>query len=334
MVDELGGSLLAQAVGIDVHRGQLGGQQMGIEGIVEGDHGHIPRYGQAQPGAGTLQSGNQHIIADHKGCGPVLPAQQLGKHPDTFLGDGGHFHTVVLHNGQAMEQVGKLVAAAAVGGEQEVIPVAKIPDTAVAQAVEIVGGLPACQQVVIVDADGLTLRLQILTHGDIQHAVLPQIFGHRIVSPGVQQHEAVGSAAPVEQADGGQDLAVILPGDDAANDLPLVTDLADAPDGLQEEGIVIGLPVNGGQHDADGVGSCLGLELGGGGLLVAQPGHGLPNLLPGFRADSRIPVAHTGYGGGGYPCQFGDVFDGYCHTLHFLCIRNAVSANGTKLVSF
>lgn len=76
IAQELIGGFLAQLDGIDVHRGELGRCQLGVQGIVEGDDGHILRDGQLHPCADPFQSQGQHIIADHEGCGPVLPCEQ------------------------------------------------------------------------------------------------------------------------------------------------------------------------------------------------------------------------------------------------------------------
>ena len=69
MVDDLVCRLLTQEEGVDIHGSELGGGQLGIEGIVEGDDGDVIGDPQSLLEAYPLQRQRQHIVADHEGRG-------------------------------------------------------------------------------------------------------------------------------------------------------------------------------------------------------------------------------------------------------------------------
>ena len=76
MAYHLGGCLDSQLAGIHIHGCQGRKGESGEKGIVKGQDGYIPRYGQPQTNTGLLQGHCQYVIADQYGRGSVLPCEQ------------------------------------------------------------------------------------------------------------------------------------------------------------------------------------------------------------------------------------------------------------------
>ena len=193
-----------------------------------------------------------------------------------------------------------------------VLSLAQEANAAVTQTVEVVGGIPSCQQVVIVDAQGGSGAVLGLAHDDVGDALFTQIVVDYIILPGIQQDKTVDPAAQVQGFHTVQQFRIVLTGDDGAGSLALIADLADAPDGLQEKVVFKGILVGGGQNDADHFD---GLMHRGflGGHLVAKLSDGFADPFRGFLADGGVVVADPGDGGGGDSGQSGDILDGNSH---------------------
>lgn len=330
MVDDLVCRLLTQEEGVDIHGSELRGGQLGIEGIIEGDDGDVIGDPQALLDADPFQRQGENIIADHKGRGPIRAVQKPLQIGQSRGMDTLHLHTVFRFHRQLMQEQGKLIAGTAVGSVEVAVPAADVADASVTQIVKIIRCLPASQQIVVVDADRLPRQVAGLAHDHIQQSMLAQVLHHEILPLGVEQEEAVHPSAAVEGLDGAQELMVVGASDHGAGYAALVADLADSPDGLQVEGIFVGIPIRGRQHDGNGLhrGNHLGLRCSGG-QLIAQLRHGSAHLVLSLPADCRVVVAHTGHGGGGDTGQFCHILDRHCHKkpLPFLK-RHAKNAPG------
>ena len=212
-----------------------------------------------------------------------------------------------------MLQQGELITRFPVGRKQECVFTAKITDSAVAQIIEVVGSFPTGQQIVVVNADGLAGKLIGLSYQDIQTSLVTQKVHNRIILLGIQNHKAICLAAADQGAHGSDKFIVILAGDDGADHLTLVAELADSPDGLQVEGILIHLPLGRRKNNADHA-NALGLgtadrKVG----FITQLHHGPAYTLFGFFTDRGVVVAYSGYRRGGYPGQRRNIFDRNSH---------------------
>ena len=190
----MGCGLLAQLIGIDGNSGQLGRGQLAVEGIVEGDDGEISGDGQSGCGTGPFQNQSQKVIADNECGGPVFPAEQLPQGRIIRI-DMLHFDAVFRPGRQSMEQHGKLPAGLTVCGVDMLFAFSQETDPPVSQIVQIVGGIPACQQIVIVNAWGGAGGILRLAHKNIGQRLFAQIIGNHIIFPGIQQNKSVDAAA-------------------------------------------------------------------------------------------------------------------------------------------
>jgi hypothetical protein len=141
-----------------------------------------------------------------------------------------------------------------------------------------------------------------------------QVGCHRAVLFGIEQDKAICLRVGHHALDGIQNFGIVLPGDDGVHIPPLVAELPDAADDLQMEGVLVDIPLGGGQNDADGLGKGLhrfGLKV----RLIAQLCHNAAHPLLGFPADGRAVLAGAGHGGGRYPRRRCHILDGNCHSL-------------------
>ena len=84
MAYHLGGCLDSQLAGIHIHGCQGRKGESGEKGIVKGQDGHIPRYGQPQTNTCLLQGHCQYVVADQYGRGSVLPCEQGRQGPVSY----------------------------------------------------------------------------------------------------------------------------------------------------------------------------------------------------------------------------------------------------------
>ena len=209
-----------------------------------------------------------------------------------------------------IEKQSKLISGTAICSIQVRMGASDITDPSVSQFIQIVGGIPAGLEIVVVDTDRLIGKLSGFTNDDIHQSVFTQVVYNDVVGEGLQNDKIVNAVALMEISDRFQDLCEILTGNDHGCHMALIADLADAADGFEIEGIFIGFTVRRGQDDADIPNGRNGKILLDGGQLITQFLDDFLNPLSGFFADGGIVVAHAGHSRGGNTCPFGDIF--YC----------------------
>ena len=269
---------------------------------------------QPQLAAELFQHHGQNVVADDHGGGAVRGGEEGFQRLLVRIVPGVDLHAVLFAGGDAVPAQGHLVAPLSLGGEQHRIADPKIGNAAVAHFVEVIGGFLPGKGVVVVDVDGLVGRLRRFAHNDVEQPFAAQIRRHRAVLFGIEQDEAVRLCVGHHALDGVQHLGVVLPGDDGVHIPPLVAELPDAPDDLQMEGVLVDVPLGGGQNDADGLGKSfhgLGLEIG----LIAQLRHDAAHPLFGLPADGRAVLAGAGHRGRRNACCCGNIFDGNGHSV-------------------
>lgn len=213
-----------------------------------------------------------------------------------------------------MLEQGHLVTALTLCRKQHGIADTEIGNAAVAHFIEVIGGFLTGKGVVVVDIDGLVCGLCCLAHNDMEQPFAAQVGCHRAVLFGIEQDKAICLRVGHHALDGIQNLCIVLPGDDRVHIPPLVAELPDAADDLQMEGVLVDIPLGGGQNDADGLGERLhrfGLKV----RLIAQLCHNAAHPLLGFPADGRAVLAGAGHRGGRYPRRRCHILDGNCHSL-------------------
>ena len=317
VVDDLRCGLKAQLEGVDVHRCELRRGQLGEQRVIERQNGDIFRDRQADLAAGALNGQSQNIIADYDGSGTVLPLQQSAQLFRALTALVVDLNAKSRIQRQLVLEQRELITGFSVSGEYQPIIRPHIRNAPMPQVVEIIGGFPACQQIVVVDADSLIGELVGLADDDVEDTVFEEEIHDGIILFGVEHDKAFDVVVGGQILHGLQNLLVIPASDNGTGVLAGITELTDAANTLQVERVFKSLAERCRKNNTDHL---QGFACSGGrgrGDLISQLCHGLSYPVPGFFADGRVVVAYAGDGGGGYARQCGNIFDGYSHGCAF-----------------
>ena len=232
--------------------------------------------------------------------------------------NGGELYAVFRFWHNAMAGQCQLVAVSAVDRKNETVIYAKVGDFPVSELIQVFGRLISCQQIIIINVNGLVGVLTGFPDQNIGEFFPVQIFDHGIILPGIEQDKAVCLPDAGHGPDSIQHFILILTGYDGADIMLLVADLADAADRFQIKGVFIDLTGRYRKDNADGAcvsgGQIAGLEI----WFIAQLLHGISYFAFCFFADGRTVFTGAGNRRGRYTSQCGYILDCHGHDSSFL----------------
>ena len=265
------------------------------------------------------------IVHNDQSCRAIAAHQKLCQGRGFIQGHGDAVQHVFLRHIQPVLHHGQAEACVALVGEYLGDVVADEGNALVPQGNQVVGGLLACHQIVVIYIYGVIDIGAGLADDHEGDFLFVHVGNQRVLQGGVEEDEALHPLPGGQLLHIFQHLLVGFPGNHDGGVVLLHGLLADATDGTGDEGVVVALLCLGAHDDAD----CLGLAgavpaagrtcfrvcctRAGGGDLIAQLGDCLPYLLPGFCADGGIVVAGSGYRCRGNSCQSRYIADCYCH---------------------